>query len=258
MSQKKIIIIGGGIIGLSTAYYLEAEGHEVVIVDKGNLKEGASHLNAGYLTPSHIVPMAAPGMISKGMRWMFDASSPFYIKPRMNKDLISWGIKFMKSCTPNHVQRSLKTILDINLLSKELYLEMQQSPSLNFHLETKGLLMAYQSSQAEREEAEVVAWARDLGMKIKQLDNKEVLSLQPNAPMNIAGAYWYESDAHSTPEIFMKNLKIDLENKGVKFILERKVTGFQKKGSRIINVSTDKEILTADEVVIATGAWSPH
>ena len=256
MSQKKIIIIGGGIIGLSTAYYLEAEGHQVVIVDKGNLKKGASHLNAGYLTPSHIVPMAAPGMISKGIRWMFDASSPFYIKPRMNKDLISWGIKFMKSCTPNHVQRSLKTILDINLLSKELYLEMQQSPSLDFHLETKGLLMAYQSSHAEREEAEVVAWARDLGMKIKQLDNKEVLSLQPNAPMNIAGAYWYESDAHSTPEIFMKNLKIDLENKGVKFILERKVTGFQKKGSRIINVCTDKEILASDEVVIATGAWS--
>ena len=139
-------------MGLSTAYYLKEEGHDVVVLDKGNLIGGASNVNAGYLTPSHIVPMAAPGMISKGIKWMFNASSPFYVKPRLNKDLIEWGLKFMKSCTPEHVQQSLKTILDINLLSKQLYLEMQQSGGFDFHLETKGLLMAYQSSHAEKEE----------------------------------------------------------------------------------------------------------
>ncbi len=80
--KKKVAVIGGGIVGLSTAYYLKEAGHDVVVIDKGNLEGGASNVNAGYLTPSHIVPMAAPGMISKGIRWMFDASSPFYIKPR--------------------------------------------------------------------------------------------------------------------------------------------------------------------------------
>ena len=213
MPQKKVIVIGGGIVGLSTAYYLKEEGHDVVVLDKGNLIGGASNVNAGYLTPSHIVPMAAPGMISKGIKWMFNASSPFYVKPRLNKDLIECGLKFMKSCTPEHVQQSLKTILDINLLSKQLYLEMQQSGGFDFHLETKGLLMAYQSSHAEKEEAEVVNWARNLGLTIKQLDNKQVMALQPGAPMDIAGAYWYESDAHSTPEIFMENLKTTLEKK---------------------------------------------
>jgi len=213
MSQKRVVVIGGGIVGLSTAYYLLEEGHEVVVIDKGNLQGGASNVNAGYLTPSHIVPMAAPGMISKGVRWMFNASSPFYIKPRFDRDLIDWGLKFMKSCTPNHVQRSLKTILDINLLSKQLYLEMQKSADFDFHLETKGLLMAYQSSHAEKEEAEVVSRARALGLEIKQLDSKEVLKLQPGASMDIAGAFWYESDAHSTPEIFIQNLKTTLEKK---------------------------------------------
>ena len=82
MVKKKVIVLGGGIVGLSTAYYLIQEGHEVTIIDKGRLDSGASHVNAGYLTPSHIVPMAAPGMISKGMKWMFNAKSPFYIKPR--------------------------------------------------------------------------------------------------------------------------------------------------------------------------------
>ena len=110
MSLKKIVIIGGGVVGLCTAYYLIKEGHEVTVVDKGQLNSGASHVNAGYLTPSHIIPMAAPGMVSKGFRWMFKASSPFYIKPRFDKDLIRWGLKFMKSCTPTHVQQSLSLI----------------------------------------------------------------------------------------------------------------------------------------------------
>ena len=87
--KKKVIVIGGGIVGLSTAFYLRAEGHEVVVLDKGTLSEGASFVNAGYLTPSHIVPLAAPGMISKGLKWMFNSSSPFYIKPRLDADLIS-------------------------------------------------------------------------------------------------------------------------------------------------------------------------
>ena len=127
MVKKKVIVLGGGIVGLSTAYYLIQEGHEVTIIDKGRLDSGASHVNAGYLTPSHIVPMASPGMISKGMKWMFNSKSPFYIKPRFDLDLIRWSLKFIKSCTNEHVQRSMKSILDINLLSKKLYLEMLKS-----------------------------------------------------------------------------------------------------------------------------------
>ena len=103
MAKKKVIVLGGGIIGLATAYYLDMDGHDVSVIDKGKLESGVSHINSGYLTPSHIVPMAAPGIISKGIRWMFNASSPFYIKPRFDLDLINWGLKFMKSCTPEHV-----------------------------------------------------------------------------------------------------------------------------------------------------------
>jgi len=256
MSQKKIVIIGGGVVGLCTAYYLSKEGHEVTVVDKGQLNSGASHVNAGYLTPSHIIPMAAPGMVSKGFRWMFKASSPFYIKPRFDKDLIRWGLKFMKSCTPTHVQQSMQAILNINLLSKQLFLEMQEHSKFDFHLETKGLLMAYKTSRAEKEEADVVAQAKDLGLKIDHLSTKEILKKQPQAPMDIAGAYWYESDAHSTPEVFMKNMINVLKEAGVSFLLEKEVTHFKTKGSSIESVCTSKEEIQSDEVVVASGAWS--
>ncbi len=256
MSQKKIVIIGGGVVGLCTAYYLSKEGHEVTVVDKGQLNSGASYVNAGYLTPRHIIPLAAPGMVSKGFRWMFKSSSPFYIKPRFDKDLIRWGLKFMKSCTPTHVQQSMKAILNINLLSKQLFLEMQEHSKFDFHLETKGLLMAYKTSQAEKEEAEVVAQAKDLGLKIDHLSTKEVLKKQPQAPMDIAGAYWYESDAHSTPEVFMENMIGVLKDAGVNFLLEKEVSHFKTKGSSITSVCTLQEEIQSDEVVIACGAWS--
>ena len=256
MTQKKIVVIGGGVVGLCIAYYLQQEGHQVTVIDKGNLTSGASHVNAGYLTPSHIIPMAAPGMVAKGFRWMFKASSPFYIKPRLNKDLIQWGLKFMRSCTPGHVQGSMQAILDINVLSKQLYLEMQGNENFDFHLETKGLLMAYKTVQAEKEEAEVVVRAKELGLKIEQLDQATLLKKQPHAPMDIAGAFWYESDAHSTPELFMQNLIEVLKGKGVDFILEQAVTQFTTAAETIKSVKTPIQEIKADEVIIASGAWS--
>ena len=112
MVKKKVVVLGGGIVGLSTAYYLIQEGHEVTIIDKGKLDSGASHVNAGYLTPSHIVPMAAPGMISKGIKWMFNAKSPFYIKPRFDLDLIN---EFFQGFLQSHRLRIYLFFLEENL-----------------------------------------------------------------------------------------------------------------------------------------------
>ena len=256
MRKKEVIIVGGGIIGLATAYYLNLEGHDVSVIDQDKIKSGASHINSGYLTPSHIIPLAAPGMISKGFRWMFNNSSPFYIKPRFDLDLVNWGMKFIKSCTSEHVQKSMKSILDINLLSKKLFIEMQQSNNFDFHLESKGLLMAYKTSLAEREEAEAASWAKDLGIIVKQLSKEEILKIQPKVPMEVAGAFMYESDAHTTPELFMNNLKNHLMSRGIKFFLDTVVTSFQKKEKKIEALNTNKGIFKADEFVIATGAWT--
>ena len=253
---KKVIVIGGGIVGLSTAYFLQQEGHKVVVFDKSSMHSGASYVNAGYLTPSHIVPLAAPGMITKGLKWMFNSSSPFYIKPRLDIDLMDWGLKFMRSCSKKHVQRSLKVIKNINVLSKELYHDFDALPQLDFHLEDRGVLMAFQSVASEKAEAEVMREAIKLGLDVSLIDRKQVHALQPGIDMNIAGAYLYRCDAHTTPEIFMEQLKAYLLKAAVQIHQETTVQKLQQSGTKVTSVITDKGDFIGDEVVIASGAWS--
>ena len=90
----QITIIGAGVIGLTTAYYLQKEGHEVTIIDRGNGSNNCSFGNAGYISPSHFIPLASPGIVAQGLKWMLSSTSPFYIKPRLDTSLIKWGWKF--------------------------------------------------------------------------------------------------------------------------------------------------------------------
>lgn len=254
--QKKILVVGGGIVGLSCAYYLRKEGHAVTVLDKSDMNGGASYVNAGYLTPSHIVPLAAPGMVIKGLKWMFDSSSPFYIHPRLDVDLMDWGLKFMRSCTKKHVHRSLNVIKEINLLSKELYYELDALPELDFHLENQGVLMAFQTAKAEKEEGEVMREAQKLGLDVELIDRKQVHLLQPEIDMNIEGAYLYRCDAHTSPGMFMEQLKTYLSNNNVELNKNTAVLELKTKGKKIVGLVTDQGDFSADEVVIASGAWT--
>src|SRR5438045_8638031 len=88
--KMKITIVGGGVIGLCCAYYLNKEGYEVTVIDRNNITDGCSFGNMGYISPSHFIPLASPVIIRQGLKWMLSSSSPFYIQPRLNLDLIRW------------------------------------------------------------------------------------------------------------------------------------------------------------------------
>ena len=104
----------------------------MTVLDQSKMDGGASYVNAGYLSPSHIIPLSAPGVMRKGIRWMFDSSSPLYIKPRFDMDLIRWGLAFNKSCNQKHVERSIPVIRDISVLSQELYDDIRTMRTLTF------------------------------------------------------------------------------------------------------------------------------
>ena len=256
--KKKVIIVGGGIIGLSCAYYLIEDGHEVVLIEKNSFNSGASIVNAGYLIPSHIIPLASPEVLKKGIKWMLNSNSPFYIKPRFNRDLINWGYNFIKSSSSEHVNSSIRVIKDINELSKELYFELRDSKKINFEIYEKGLLMAFKTSKAEKEELKTAKIARELEMNVQELSQEQVNLMQPKIRMNIKGAFWYKSDAHLTPQSFMINLKSYLLKKGLKVYNENLVESFDYDSSVIDSIKTNKNEIIGDEFVVAAGAWSEN
>ena len=255
--SKKVVIIGGGIMGVCSAYFLHKEGHEVTIIDKSNFSSGASFVNAGYITPSHIISLAAPGIITKGLKWMFNPASPFYVKPRLDKDFLQWAWAFKRSATKKKVAQSIPVIKDINILSRELYIAMKSSGDLDFHYEHKGLLMAYKHDKAGEQEWEVGKKAIQLGLKVENLTAKEVEALEPKANLNIKGAVYFHSDAHMTPGGFMKNMLSYLRENGVTILAEEEVKDIIISNNSIKKVVTNKQEISADEFVMAAGSWSP-
>lgn len=251
----KIGIIGGGIIGLSTAYYLQKNGHEVTIVDQGDLSDGCSYGNAGMIVPSHFIPLAAPGMISKGIRWMFNSSSPFYVKPRLDFDLLKWGAQFYKHSNRQHVEKSAVALKEISLLSKAMYRQLAKDLPFDFNYQERGLMMLYKTTEAEREERETAALANSYGIDARILSLEEIQSLEPEVKMSARGGIYFPGDAHLTPHAFMNGLKDHLKNK-ISFELNTEVTDFAIDNGKIKTIKTSKSEFAFDHVVIACGSWS--
>mgnify|MGYP000742621144 CR=1 FL=1 len=254
--SKSIVIIGGGIIGLSTAYYLEKEGHKVSVVDKSNFISGASYVNAGYITPSHFVPLASLGMITKGLKWMFNRSSPFYVKPRLNPEFLKWAWAFKTSATASKVEKAIPIIKAINLLSRDLYEDIKTSKDFNFHYERKGLLMYYKSDKVGEEEWAIGERGIAEGLNVKNLSLNEIKAIEPNVNLDVKGAVYYDSDAHMTPTNYMEQLITYLKASGVTFFKNETVKDIEITNNKISKVITNKQELIADEVVLAAGSWS--
>ena len=254
--MKNCVIIGGGVIGLCSAYYLAKEGHVVTIIDQSDFKNGCSFGNAGMIVPSHVIPLAQPGMIAQGMKWMFDSKSPFYVKPRLSKELFSWGVSFYKHANQKHVNRSMPALRDLSLFSKELYQQFSQE-SDSFQYKENGLLMLFQSDKVGEEETHAGKEAQKLGLEVDFLNQSEVKNLESGLVLNSIGGIHYKSDAHLSPNRFMAFLIAELGRMKVNFITNSTVTDFKVEAGKIADIITTTGIIKCDEVVLSAGSWSP-
>ncbi len=253
---KHIIIIGGGIVGVSCAYFLHKAGHQVTIIDQSKMSDGASYVNAGYMSPSHLIPLAAPGVMKQGVKWMFNKKSPLYIKPRLNADFLKWSLAFNKSCNQNHVHRSIPVMREMAVMGRDLYHQIKKEEGFSFHIEKKGLLMLCQTEKALHHEDELVQIASKEGLQAKTITAQEVQKMMPGTALDIVGASYFECDHHSTPGEFMEEIKSYLLREGVVIRQGEKVLDITTVDSNITSVHTDKEVLTADEFVLAAGSWT--
>lgn len=259
--MAKAIIIGAGIIGLSSAYYLQKAGFEVEILEKGDLTNNCSFGNMGYLSPSHIIPLAAPGMVEQGILWMFDRKSPFYIRPELSLRLVRWGWQFLRSSTRAHVERNVRPLAELLFLSRDLYFEWLRDENLQIELVKKGCIIWYQSESKRDDEIETARAGEKVGLEFEIIESREAAArLEPDLPPEVIGGVHYLDDAHLQPQKLMRQLQALLERRGVKISKNCEVAGFEKgKNGRISAVlTTDGQRHESDLVVLAAGSWSPE
>src|SRR3990172_7446108 len=120
-SKKDVLIIGGGVIGVCTAYELARKGVQVALFEQGEIASGSSYGNGGLIVPSHSVPLAAPGVPLQGLKWMFNPESPFYIKPHIDLDFLEWMLLFAFASRRAPMMRAIPVLRDLLIASRTLY-----------------------------------------------------------------------------------------------------------------------------------------
>lgn len=255
--SKHIVIVGGGVIGLCSAYYALQRGHQVSLLERGEPTHDSCSLgNAGMVVPSHFVPLAAPGAVALGLKWMWNPASPFYIKPRWDLDLFRWAWKFFRSANASHVSRSAPLLRDLSLASRSAFAELSQRFEGKFAWVDKGLLMCCKTGHALDEEAKMAEEAKRLGIPAEVLSAQQVAALEPGVRYDIAGAVYFPKDCHLNPQRFVQSLTDTLKSAGADLKFGARVEEWKTDGSRVTGVQTSTGFLQGDEYVLAGGAWS--
>lgn len=255
--SKQVTIIGGGIIGLCCAYYLQKEGYEITVIERGDITNGTSFGNAGYISPSHFLPLASPGIVAQGLRWMLSSTSPFYIKPRLNLDLIKWLMTFWKQANAQTVKQNVPPLNEILHLSRELTSDLKNELGNTFRMQEAGCFMLYKSAAIEKHEIELAKEAAALQIETKILNAQEVQAMEPDVQVDVKGGVLYPLDCHLHPGDLMRTLKAHLQKAGVRLQLNTTVTGFEKKGDTITAVITNQGKFECEQLVLAAGSWLP-
>jgi D-amino-acid dehydrogenase len=258
MTNRRAIVIGGGVIGVTSAYYLRRDGWEVTLVERAEICAGCSYGNAGMLVPSHILPLAAPGVWWQGVKWMFDPESPFYIKPRLDPALLSWLWRFRAACHPDQTRRAMPLLRALSMASLDLYRELARVEGVDFAFRDSGSMVVFLSVQGLQHGIQEAQLAGEFGVASKVLDGPTARAMEPALRPDVVGGIFFPEDALLVPDRFVKGLARVVADLGVAVRLSTDVLGFRTSGDRIIGIETTRGSLAADVVVLAAGAWSPE
>ncbi len=257
MSDKTdVLIIGGGVIGLCCAYFLRRSGASVRVVTRDRIGEGASSINAGMIVPSHFVPLAAPGILAKGLKWLLRPASPFFIFPGARPDLMRWLVKFQSYCTEAHLDEAMPVLKSLTYKGRVWLRQMILQESLQCDFQERGLLMLYRTEHGRKEAERLVVLAEQVGVEARFLPATWLDSVDANLQCQAICGVYFPRDAHLQPEAFIRSLHRRLDQLGVRFDEHREVLSLKTRGVRIDRAMTADGEFAADHVVVAAGAWS--
>ncbi len=255
--QDDILIIGGGVIGVCSAYYLAGRGQRVTLVEQGDIASGSSYGNAGLIVPSHSVPLAAPGVLTQGLRWLLDPESPFYIKPRFDFTLFGWLLRFAAACREGPMRRAIPVLRHLGQASLALFDELAALDGLEFGYERRGSLLIYRTRRGYDGGAEEAHLLNEFDVAAQPLDAMQVRELEPNVLPGVAGGVYFPADTHLRPADFVQRLAARAEKLGACIRTKTEVIGFETSGRKVVRVKTTRGDFVPAQVVLAAGAWSP-
>jgi D-amino-acid dehydrogenase len=259
ITKTDILIIGGGSIGLNAAYYLLKSGRGVTLLDQSAIGKGSSSGNAGHIVPSHIVPLAAPGIIPTALKWMLDpANSPFGMKISLDPSYISWLIRFAASCTEDNVTRAIPALKALGLLSAHNFSGMISAEQFDCSYHQSGLLFLYKTREAFESGKHEAGILRAHGLPANVLDEDLVHQREPAAREGVIGGVHFTGDSSLDPAEFLRLLKDRVRALGADLRENTPVTGFEISGEKITRVLTPQGGFEPSLVVLAAGAWSPR
>src|SRR5262245_31277995 len=178
-SHYDVAIIGGGVIGVCSAYYLAQKSLKVLLIEKGEIASGCSYGNGGLIVPSHAVPLASPGALGNGLRWLMDSESPFYIKPRLDMELFNWLIRFALASKHEKMMSSLAAMRDLLLASRALYDDLSRNAGFDFGFEGNGSLQVFVTESGFKGGVEEAHLLEKFDIPIKVMTASDVRNLEP-------------------------------------------------------------------------------
>ena len=254
----RTVVIGGGVIGGFSAWYLRQTGRDVTLIDKGEFGKGCSHGNCGYVSPSHVIPLAHPGQISKGIKGMLSRQTALRIEPRKILSLWPWLLKFAMRCNERDMMQAGLACHPLLQSSAALYRELIESQNMQVEWHTDGLLFVYRDQHEFDAYAKTDAWLRKhFQVSAEPLPGSKLTDLEPALKTGLAGAWLYNCDAQLRPDKLMSELRRLVDESGVRVIENCEMKSLKSSGTRVTAVETSGAEIEADEVLIATGSWTP-
>lgn len=255
MSNGHTVVIGGGVVGAATAYYLAKQGNDVTLLEQGQLASGCSQGNAGQVTPGHL-PLPQPGTMWRNLRWLFSSTSPLYVAPRLDLSLMQWLWQFNRACNEPHLRRATRILCELGEAGATLFDQLVSDIDLRY--QNKGRLEICRSMRsfvAACEEAELL---RECGFESQRLSGDQVQQFEPAIQIDVAGAIYYPNSGFCNPHALVTQLAAAAEALGAKFQLNTPVTDLRIEQGRAVAVISPHQEVRADAVVLACGAWAPR
>lgn len=256
---RHTVVVGGGVIGAFSAYYLQQTGRQVTLVDRGHFGKGCSHGNCGYVSPSHVMPLPRPGQIMNGLKGLFTTQRALRIQPRLSLSFWSWMLKFASRCNQRDMLEAGAARHALLQSAAALYREVIAREKLQVDWQTQGLLFVFRDQHEFDHYRAADEWLRsNFGVSARMIEGSDALTaLEPALKPGLAGAWLYEIDAHLRPSRLMSEMRRILLERGVQIIEQCEVREFDGAGGRANLARTSRQDLQADEFVVCTGAWTP-